>query len=120
MPEYASAKIFSSRISFKHAQEICKKISGKKLVAAKKFLQNLQDKKTSIDGKYFTSATRAVAQALESAEANAKQKNLSTERLFVKIAKADKGMTYFRPRSRFKLRGKKAKMTNLQIVLEER
>jgi len=57
---------------------------------------------------------------LSYAEANANVKGLNTERLYVKSAKADKGRTFIRPKTRFKSRGRRAKSTNLKIILEER
>ena len=115
-----STKLMGARISFKHSQQVCRSISGKKVTRAKAFLNNMLVGKESLDGKYFSRSSEAILEALETAEANARQKNLNLERLFVKVAKADKGEKFVRPRSRFKQRGKQAKVTNLTIMLEER
>ena len=116
----ATAKLIGARVSLKHSLVLCKKISGLKLGKAKKFLEDLIEKKVSIDGKYYTKASETLLDLLKSAEANAKQKGLNLERVFIKVAKADKGRRLILPKSRFKFRGRKAKVTNLKIVLEER
>jgi len=112
------------RISTKHALEICPKIKGNPLQKAKRFLNNLLAKKIGIKGKtkgkYYTNAAKNILSVLNAAEANAKQKNLNVEKLFVKQAKADKGYKFIRPKTRAKFAGRKAKMTNITIILEER
>jgi large subunit ribosomal protein L22 len=115
----ATAKT-TARVSLKHCIILCKAIRGKRVINAKKLLQNLIDKKESIDGKYYTKASKHLLELLESAEANAKQKGINEEKIFVKVAKADKGYTFILPKSRAKFRGRKAKVTNLEIVVSER
>ena len=115
-----TTKSIGARISLKHSIVLCRKLKGLKLEKAKKLLEDLIKKKVSIDGKYYLNASKTLLKLLNSAEANAKQKNLNLEKLFIKSAKADKGRKFVRPKSRFKFRGRKAKMTNLEIILEER
>ena len=91
-----------------------------KVDKAKQFLNDLLNQKVNIDGKYYPNVTKTFLQVLNSAEANARQKNLDTEKLFVKIAKTDKARKFVRPKSRFKFRGREAKTANIEIVLEER
>ena len=107
------------RISTKHAIVLCRELKGMRLVRAEKFLQNMLDGKESIDGKYYPSASETILGLLKSAEANAKQKNKDVEKLIVKNVKADKGYKFIRPRSRFKFRGQKARMSNVTVVLGE-
>ena len=38
----------------------------------------------------------------------------------MKVAKADKGYKYVRPKSLAKYRGREAKVTNISVVLEEK
>ncbi|MEM5882919.1 MAG: uL22 family ribosomal protein [Candidatus Aenigmatarchaeota archaeon] len=116
----ASAILEDARISLKHSTIICKEIKNKKVDKAKKFLEMLIDKKISLDGKYYTKAAKQILEILKSAEANAKVKNLNPEKLFVKIAKADKGRVFIRPKSRWRFRGRKAKVTRIEIILGER
>ena len=107
------------RISHKQAMSICRELKGMRLVRAEKFLQNMLDKKENIDGKFYMSASQNILALLKSAEANAKQKNKDVEKLVVKIIKSDKGYKFMRPKSRFKFRGRQAKMSNLTVVLGE-
>lgn len=116
----ASALLEDARISLKHSVIICKEIKNKKIEKAKKFLEMLIDRKISLNGKYYTNAAKKILEILKTAEANAKVKNLNSERLFVKIAKADKGRVFIRPKSRWRFRGRRAKVTRIEIKLEER
>lgn len=110
----------TARISLKHSVILCKKLKGKKLSRAKSFLQNLIDKKESIDGKYYTKASSEMLKLLECVEANSKQKNMNVERLFISRIKADKGFTFLLPKSKAKFRGRRGKVTNLEVVVKER
>ena len=116
----ASAKVSGSRISFKKSIELAKQIRGKKLSSAQAFLKNLVEEKQAFDGKFYTTTAKEFLTLLNAAEANAKQKNLDTTKLFIKIAKADKGYKFVRPKSLAKYRGRKAKMSNLELIVEER
>lgn len=114
------ATFMGERISFKHSQIVADNVRGKNLAKAKNFLTEILEGDKTIDGKVFPKATQAFLTLLKSAEANAKQKNMNTEKLFVKILKADKGYRYVRPKSLAKYRGREAKVTNLSVTLEER
>ncbi len=116
----AVAKSDGARISLKQSIVICRAISKKKISRAKQFLNNLIDQKENIDGKYFPLTSIKILEVLTNAESNAKRLNMNMEKLFVKIAKADKGNTFIRPKSRAKFRGRQAKSTNLKILIEER
>ena len=115
-----SAKLSGARISFKKSMELCKELRGKKVSFAQSFLQSLLAKKQSLDGKYYTSTARDFLTLINSVESNAKQKNLDTGKLFIRVFKADKGYKFIRPKSLAKFRGRQAKMTNLQIIVEDR
>lgn len=115
----ARAKFEGARISFKNSLIVCRAISGLSLTKGKKFLEDLISKKVSLNGKYYTNASKKILEILKNAEANAKQKNLNLEKLFI-TAKANKGFRLVTPKSRAKFRGRKAKVTNIEIVLEER
>jgi large subunit ribosomal protein L22 len=115
----ARAFLRNARISLKHAIIICDRIRRKKLEKAKKFLEDLVEKKVNINKKYYTKAAKQILELLKTAEANAKNKNLNLERLWVRVAKADKGEKFISPKSRAKFRGRKAKSTHIEIVLGE-
>ena len=97
-----------------------RELKGLKVERAKRLLDDLINQKASVDGKYYTKVAKNFLNVLKSAEANARQKNLDTEKLFVKVAKTDKAAKAVRPKSRFKFRGREAKVANIEIVLEER
>jgi len=115
-----SVKVYGRalRISKKDSVTICKEITGKNLEKGKDFLDGLTSQKRDINGKYYTNSAKELLNLLKSAESNAEFKGLDTEKLFIH-ASAHKGFTFWRPR-RFKLRRRKRKMANVQIVLEQR
>lgn len=113
------AKYEGARISFKKSIIICKAIRGLSLEKGKKLLEDLVSKKASLDGKYHTDTSKKILEILSGAEANAKQKDLKMDKLFIN-AKADKGFRLITQKSRAKFRGRKAKTTNIEIILEER
>jgi ribosomal protein L22 len=113
-----NATFMAERISFKQSQTIADAIRNKPLAKAKNLLNEVLSEKKTFDGKLYPRATKAFLTLLNSAEANAKQKNIDTEKLFVRIAKADKGYKYVRPKSLAKYRGREAKVTNVSVVLE--
>jgi len=120
----ASAKINQARISFKQSQVLTRQIRGKRLSTAKRWLEYLSDGKTTIEGtkhgKTYPTAAEKFLEAIQSLEANAKVKNMNVEKLFLVKAHANAGESFYRPRSRFHLRGRKAKSTNLTFVAAER
>lgn len=117
----ASASIESARISLRHSVVICKELRGRKLEFAKRFLENLIDRKAKLSNrKYHPTAAKQILEILESAENNAKQKGLTEEKLFIRKIKADQGYTFIKPKSRWNLRGREAKATTLVVELGER
>lgn len=75
---------------------------------------------SDIDGKYYLKAAGKFLEVLRTVEANARQKNINPERLFIKKVQADKGLVFPRPRSLWHLRGQRASSVNLAIEVEER
>lgn len=110
----------TGRVSFKQCMVVCDSISAKRVSDAKAFLSRVLDGKDSIGGRQYTQTTKKILEVLTAAEANAKQKNLDTEKMFVKTVKADRANKFILAKSRAKFRGREAKLTNLKIVLEER
>ncbi|MEM5790621.1 MAG: uL22 family ribosomal protein [Candidatus Aenigmatarchaeota archaeon] len=116
----AKAKEENARISLKDSIVLCKNLKGMKIEKAKRFLEDLINKKIDLKGKYYINAAKKILEVLKNAEANAYSKNFDLEKTFIKIAKADMGEKFIRPRSRWRLRGTEAKSTHLTIILEER
>lgn len=115
----ARAYGLSLRISTKNAHQVCRSINGKTLAKGREILEGLLSETRPLKNKKFYTTTAAeILNVLESAASNAEFKGLEPERLFIQ-ANVGKGFTFRRAR-RFKLRGEKRKVSNVQIVLEER
>ncbi|HLD57112.1 MAG TPA: uL22 family ribosomal protein [archaeon] len=127
MPQYAYnpktekfARAYGSalRISTKSSTQVCRAITGLNLQKGKGLLSSLLEEKKSLDGKYYTNTTSELLGLLKSAESNAEFKGLDTEKLIIH-ASAHTGFAFWRPR-RFKMRRQRRKVTNIQIVLEQK
>ena len=116
----ASARVDGVRVSLKNSKIICKELKGKKLDAAKKFLERLTSKKESLGKKYYVSGAKKFLEILNSAESNAGSKQMDKEKLFIKSIKADKSFRFSRPRSHLKRRGEQAKNIRIEVEVEER
>jgi ribosomal protein L22 len=116
----AIAKETNAKVSLKHSRILSRKIVGKRLDKAKNLLEGLVSRKKNLEGKYYTKTSKKFLDIIKAATANAKQKNLAPEKLFIKSAKADKGETLIRPRSRWHLRGRRQRSSTIEIVLEEK
>jgi len=120
MKKTATAKS-QPRISLKHSIEIAKEIRRKPVNKAINFLNNLIDKKVKLpNGRYHTKAAEEILNLIESAKANAEFKGLNIEKLFIKEFKTNKSFRFIKPKTRFRFRGRQAKICNLEITLEER
>ena len=116
----AVARGTTAKVSLKDSRVLCKAIKGKRIEKARKLLEDLVKKRKSLDGKYYTKTSNKFLGILKTAGANAKNKNFTLEKLFIKNATADKGETTSRARTKWHLRGTKAKSTNIEITVEER
>jgi len=115
-----SVKVYGRnlRISVKHSKVVCKAITGTTMSKARKLLENLIEERVSLGGKYYTKTVNEALNLLKLAGSNAEFKGMDPERMVVH-ASAHQGFTYRTPR-RFKLARRQAKITNLQIVMEEK
>ncbi len=119
-PKRNTVKVYGSglRISGKDSKIVCREISGKPLPKARAFIERLLEKRQSLDGKYYTKTSGEILELLKSAENNAESKGLEAERLIVS-ASAHQGFRFIRPR-RFKMRRQQRKVTNVQLVLQQK
>ncbi|MCK4336025.1 MAG: hypothetical protein KAW40_04860 [Candidatus Aenigmarchaeota archaeon] len=106
------------RISTKSSVTVCRTISGMNLLKGKRLLGDLITEKRGLDGKYYTNASKEILNVVKSAEMNAEFRGLDTGRLVI-FASAHKGFSFIRPR-RLKMRRTRRKMTNIQIVLQQK
>ena len=118
--EKKSAKVFGRGlpVSTKDSVAICGKLNGMNLQKGKSFMIDLLSEKRSLDGKFHTKAAMEILGLLNSAESNAEFKGLNPEKMIIH-ASAHEGYTFYRPR-RFKLHGRKKKVTHVQVVVEEK
>lgn len=116
----AKAKLMEARISFKNSKIVCRAVKGKNVRKAMSFLEGLVKGEREIEGKHYTKAAGKIMEVLKNAIANAKQKGMKEERLFIKNIRVEKGRTFVRPRTLWNLRGQKAKSTNIYVEVEER
>ncbi|MCD6371608.1 MAG: hypothetical protein J7L39_02710 [Candidatus Aenigmarchaeota archaeon] len=115
----ARAFLRNANVSLKNAIPVCDKLRGMNVNKAIRFLEDLLKKKASIDGKYYTKTVKIILEVLKAAKANALQKNMNEERLYIKIIKADKGERIILPK-RAKFAGRVKKTAHITIVLGER
>jgi ribosomal protein L22 len=120
MAKTATASRPMARISIKDSVLILKQIRNKPVEKAKTFLQELINEKKNIRKKYYTGASKEILSVIEEAEANAESLGLDTEKLFLKGATANKSFTFMLPKSRWTHRGRKAKICQIKITVEER
>lgn len=115
-----SVKVYGRglRISGKNSVVVCRALSGMSLRRGKALLEGLVSRKGNIQGKHYTNASRELLRLVQSGESNAEAKGLETGRLVIH-ASAHKGFTFYRPR-RLKFRRTRRKVTNVQIVMEQR
>jgi large subunit ribosomal protein L22 len=116
----AIAKMPLARVSRKDSMLLFNQIRNKSITKSKRFLDELIKQKKNIDGKYYPKASQTIIELLDNAEKNAEAKGMDTERLFIKVAKANKIFRFYLPKSRFSHRGKLAKICHLEVEIEER
>ena len=129
-------------ISWKDANQVCANIKGMPLKKAREFLNRVLEHRDFIEyrkyntgighrtggkiGKYPEKAIKEILKLLRNAEANAEQKGLDTEKLYIYHATAYKGAnlyvrTFRKMRPRPKGRGgpRKIELANIEIVVKE-
>ena len=119
-PKQGHAKAFGRnlRISTKDAVRLCRVIRKKPLTRVKRLLNDLNARRRSLDGKYYTKAVKEMADTLSSCEKNAVFLGLDNEKLIVH-ASANTG-TILRRRRRKAAFGSRLKSTNIEIMLIEK
>lgn len=120
MKKTATAKRSIARVSLRDSVRIFKNIRNKPVKKVKMFLNDLIKQKRDIDGKYYTGASKAILNLIEEVENNADSQGLDRERLFIKEAVANQSFRFMLPKSRWSHRGRKAKLCQLSITVEER
>lgn len=128
------------RVSHKAAREVCKTIKGMMLTQAKKYLQDVMDKRKPVPyrrftkklghhhgltkafvGRYPVKTAKYVLRLLEGAEANAENKGLDTDRMRIIHAAASQGMKAktFQPRAQGRATPSYDILCHVEVALEE-
>jgi large subunit ribosomal protein L22 len=128
------------RVSHKAAREVCKTIKGMMLTQAKKYLQDVMDKRKPVPyrrftkklghhhgltkafvGRYPVKTAKYVLRLLEGAEANAENKGLDTDRMRIIHAAASQGMKAktFQPRAQGRAAPSYDILCHVEVALEE-
>lgn len=129
------------RVSHKLTREVCKAIKGMMLSDARMFLRGVIEKKRPVPlrrfnkkaghrhgldgvhaGRYPVKAARKVLDVIENAAANAENKGLDTDNLYVMHAASYPGMKIKRymPRAHGRASPKFETLTHIEIVLAEK
>jgi len=109
-----------ARTSVKDCVRLAKEIKNKKTVAAKRFLNELIDRKKNLDGKFYPTASKVVIRLIEEAENNATAEGLDVDKLFIREIITNKTFKFILPKSRWGHRGRQAKLCQINLTVEER
>lgn len=115
-----AARAWDAGVSLKSSKLVADAIRGRKLDKAVKLLEDMIDEKRNIRGRFYTKTADKFIELLKNAESNAKVVGMDAARLHVYVARASKGRTFFRPRSKLGRSGEKAKLSNIEIIVGEK
>lgn len=119
VPKEKYAKAYSAlRISTKSAVKLCRAISRKPLVRARRLLVDLASEKRSLGRKHYTKTATEMLALLNSCEKNAESLGMEIGKLFVH-ASAHTGTIMRRKRRRGNF-GSRMKSTNVEMMLIEK
>ena len=94
---------------------VCKRLNRKQFAFAKELAKKIVEKKADVNGKYYTKASKAVLNLLESVEHNAKQKNLNADQMTLNIS-CHKGPKMMRGRHKSSI-GTRLKLCKVEVIL---
>jgi len=103
-------------ISTKNTVLICKKINRMELNKAKRFLQEMMERRRNIKGRYYNKTCNGIMEILESAEKNAEYKGI--ENPVIRTISVEKGPVRRRMKRRRSF-GSFLKNTNIKIILKK-
>ncbi len=125
-------------ISLKDSVNLCRALKGMKLDDAKEYLEDIIKKKRAVPyfryldsishrrgigpGKYPVKEAKYILKVLENAEANAENKDLDTDNLYIMHIAAHKGQIYKRymPRAFGRSTEIRRDRVHIEVILEER
>ena len=115
-----AAHAWDAGVSVKNSKIVANAIRGRKLDSAVRMLEDMMDEKRNIRGRFYTKTAEKFIELLKNAQSNAKVVGMDDARLHVYVARASKGRTFFRPRTKVGRSGEKAKLSNIEIVVGEK
>ncbi len=125
-------------ISLKDSVNLCRALKGMRLEDAKDYLEDIIKKKRAVPyfryldsvshrrgigpGKYPVKEAKYILKVLENAEANAEDKDLDTDNLYIMHIAANKGEVYKRyvPRAMGRSVELRRERVHIEVILEER
>ena len=125
-------------ISLKDSVNLCRALKGMKLDDAKEYLEDIIKKRRAVPyfryldsishrrgigpGKYPVKEAKYILKVLENAEANAENKDLDTDNLYIMHIAAHKGQIYKRymPRAFGRSTEIRRDRVHIEVILEER
>lgn len=136
--KYAKAFGKNLPISIKDAVNLCRSLKGMKLDDAKDYLEDVMNKRKAVPyfryldsishrrgigpGRYPVKEAKYILKVLENAEANAENKDLDTDNLYIMHIAAHKGEIYKRytPRAMGRSTEIRRDQVHIEVILEER
>ncbi len=136
--KYARALGKNLPLSLKDSVNLCRALKGMKLDDAKDFLEDVIKKKRAVPyfryldsvshrrgigpGRYPVKEAKHILKVLENAEANAEDKDLDTDNLYIMHIAANKGEVYKRyvPRAMGRSVEIRRERVHIEVILEER
>ncbi len=136
--KYAKAFGRNLPISLKDSVNLCRALKGMRLEDAKDYLEDVIKKKRAVPyfryldsvshrkgmgpGKYPVKEAKHILKVLENAEANAEDKELDTDNVYIMHIAAHKGEVYKRymPRAQGRSTEIRRDMVHIEVILEER
>ncbi|NPA76093.1 MAG: 50S ribosomal protein L22 [Euryarchaeota archaeon] len=136
--KYAKAYGKNLPISLKDSVNLCRALKGMNLEAAKDYLEEVIKKKRAVPyfryldsvshrrglgpGKYPVKEAKYILKVLENAEANAENKELDTDNLYIMHIAAHKGEIYKRymPRAMGRSTEIRKEHVHIEVILEEK
>ena len=136
--KYAKAFGRDLPLSLKDSVNLCRALKGMKLDDAKDFLENVIKKKRAVPyfryldsishrhgigpGRYPVKEAKHILKVLENAEANAENKDLDTDSLYIMHIAAHKGRVFktYTPRAYGRATEIRRDRVHIEVILEER
>ena len=136
--KYAKAFGKNLPISLKDAVNLCRTLKGMRLNNAKDYLEDVINKKKAVPyfrylnsishrrgigpGRYPVKEAKYILKVIENAEANAENKDLDTDNLYIMHIAAHKGEIYKRymPRAMGRSAEIRRDQVHIEVILEER